>query len=156
MSARQKFAVIAITLVAILFLGWGAVLASIQSAGGMAYVSIDPGADGPRLHFAVPMAAIEGAVTAGRAAAAHVQVDGRDLHRLQDRLGEWGPLVVAVMDVLADSPDATFVEVVDHGTHVSVVKRNGQLVVDVQDGREAYQVSLPARSAARTVRWLVG
>jgi hypothetical protein len=156
MRTGQKIAIVILAAVAILFLGWGAVWASIQSAGGMAYISVDPGHEGPSFRVAVPMAVVEGLAMAGQTAVDRIEVDGRPLRDYDHEIEEWAPLAMAVIDVLADSPDATFVEVEDGRSHVSVVKRRGQLVVEVQDRDEAYEISIPMRSAARIARRLVG
>jgi len=66
-------------------------------------------------------------------------------------LGEWGPMLHAILEELDDLPDCTLVEVEDGRTTVRVYKERGALKVQVDDEDVHVKVSVPMRSARRTL-----
>jgi len=150
MRVGQKILIAVLVAAVMVVASWGVVFASMWQAGGMVTVAVDPGRDGPAFKILVPMAAIEGVLMA-----ADVATDGRPFVDLERELGDWGPLVSELMDLVEDSPNVTFVEVIDHETQVRVAKRRGRLVVDVDDDDVSVHVSMPVRPAVRSLRRLL-
>lgn len=62
---------------------------------------------------------------------------------MREKIGPYLPMIRVALEELGKSSDATFVEVKDHSDHVSVVKRGGSLVIDVEDPGDTVHVSVP-------------
>lgn len=68
------------------------------------------------------------------------------------QLGPWMPVIDATLSGLIDCADnTTLVEVTDPGEHVSVVKSDGGIVVDVQDPDETVHVAVPLRAVRSAI-----
>ena len=116
--------------------------------------TIDDGSSGSLLHvdFTEPydrelrMALVDAAVTTGGWV-----IPEEEWLDMQVELGDWGPMVQELLADLDELPDVTLVEVEDGDTHVRVFKENGSIKVSVRDEEINVKVSLPMRSARRTL-----
>jgi hypothetical protein len=116
--------------------------AAVAYHEGAAVVSIhEKKADGVNLWIPVPVALVHAGVSF--APAHEIQEATRELDR-------WRPLVNAVLDELDQAPDAVFVDVRTGDETVTVAKRHGRLVVDVDTDGETVHVSVPT-DAIRTI-----
>lgn len=70
--------------------------------------------------------------------------------RMQEELERYEPLLVAVVDELEQAPDMVFVEVEDGDEHVTISKRNGHLVIEVDTDDEEVHVAVPVTSVRAT------
>ncbi len=70
--------------------------------------------------------------------------------RLQAELARYEPLLAAVVDELEQAPDMVFVEVEDGDEHVTIAKRNGHIVIDVETDAEDVRVEVPVASVRAT------
>jgi hypothetical protein len=70
--------------------------------------------------------------------------------KLQNELSRYEPLLAAVVDELEQAPDMVFVEVEDGDEHVTIAKRDGHLVIDVETGQEDVRVEVPVVSVRAT------
>lgn len=128
-------------------LGWVVLVGAVYAWGGVMTVRVD-NPNGPDLAIPVPMAVVDAALTTGELALENVHLD----------IGEYGPMLAAMMEVIDDCPDVTFVEVEDRGDYVRVAKEGRYLKVEVREhGSHGVnvKVSLPTRFASRTVSRLV-
>lgn len=145
-TSKKVFAVVGAAF-GICVLGWVLLVGAVYAWGGVMTVRVDnPG--GPDLAIPVPMAVVDAALTTGEFALEDIAFD----------IGEYGPMLRAVLEVIEDCPDVTFVEVEDHGDHVRVAKEGRYLRVEVREhGRHGVNisVSLPTRFASRTISRLV-
>ena len=109
--------------------------------------------EGIHLYLPLPVAAVDAAV-----ATSGFVLDREDIVELQMDLGEWQPMLEAVVEALDDCPDVTFVEVEDDMTHVRVYKERGVLKVEVDDEDVRVRVAIPTRAvernAKRLARWI--
>ncbi len=122
-------------------LGWVLLVGAVYAWGGVMMVRID-NPSGPDLSIPVPMAVVDVALATG-------ELVFEDIHL---NLGEYGPMLREILEVIDDCPDVTFVEVEDGGDYVRVVKEGGTLRVEVEEhGRDGVSVtvSLPMRSIGR-------
>lgn len=122
-------------------LGWVLLVGAVYAWGGVMMVRID-NPSGPDLSIPVPMAVVDVALATG-------ELVFEDIHL---NLGEYGPMLREILEVIDDCPDVTFVEVEDGGDHVRVAKEGGTLRIVVEEhGRDGVSVtvSLPMRSIGR-------
>ncbi|MGK2857057.1 MAG: hypothetical protein ACSLFQ_07615 [Thermoanaerobaculia bacterium] len=70
--------------------------------------------------------------------------------RLHEELARYEPLLEAVVDELEQAPDMVFVEVEDGDDHVTISKRDGHLVIDVETDEEDVRVEVPVASVRAT------
>ncbi len=148
MTIKRFFAVSAMV-VAVLILSWVVFLGAVYAWAGVATVRVTDVDEGIDLYLPVPMLVVEAVVTsATRGHSDHVRME-LDAHF--DQLGEYEPLVMALLSELEDCPDFTLVEVEEQGNFVKVRKRAGKLFVEVDDGGSQVRVSVPLRSVRRTV-----
>lgn len=150
MSTTKKVFLVIGSAFGICVLSWVLVVGAVYAWGGVMTVTID-NPDGPNLWIPVPLAVVDAALATGEFALDEVHVD----------IGEYGPMLRAMMEVIEDCPDMTFVEVEveDGGNYVRVAKEGGYLLVEVKErGRHGVniRVSFPTRFASRTISRLVG
>ena len=155
MTRGQKFFAIAGGTVAVIILGWVLLVGVVFAWGGVATVSIHSGDGGPNLYLPIPLALVNAAVATGRQVVDVDHLIDIEAH-IGAELGDWGPMVREMLEVIEECPDVTFVEVVDGDQHVKVFKQGRYLKVSVDDGDQfSVQVSLPARSVRQTIARLV-
>lgn len=65
--------------------------------------------------------------------------------RLPPEARQWMPALRAAGEELARVEDFTLVEVREPGEHVTIVKRHGALIIDVESADETVHISLPLR-----------
>jgi hypothetical protein len=121
--------------------------AAVISAGTV-YVSVEEkGADGFSISIPLPV---------NLASAALSFIPEEELEDIRAEIGPWMPVVEVVLEELARCPDGTLVEVEDDRETVSIVKRGGKLVIDVDNRHDRVHVSVPIRGVEKLVRQLGG
>jgi hypothetical protein len=90
--------------------------------------------DGVHLSLYVPAMPLNGAL--------HLMPQ-KDLQNAGEQMRPWMPTIEAAVHELDRSKDVTFVEVSSPDEHVVVAKRDGSIVVDVDDAGETVHVSAP-------------
>lgn len=145
MTAKRILVVLSACL-AVAVLGWVVLIGAVYAWGGVATVRVHEQEEGLHLYLPVPMALVDAAV-----ATSTLVIPEEEWLDLDVDLGEWGPMLRGLLEELEDCPDFTLVEVEDDGTHVKVYKRNGSLKVEVDDHDVTVRVSVPVRSARRTL-----
>ncbi len=78
----------------------------------------------------------------------------RRLENAIDNAREWLPAATAAASELEKCPDGPLVEVTDRVEQVNVSKRDGSLVVDVNDPRETVHVAVPLGALGSSLRIL--
>jgi hypothetical protein len=143
MTTTKKVFLILGSAFGLCLLGWVVLVGAVYAWGGVMTVRVD-NPQGPDLSIPVPMAVVDAALATGELALEDIHLE----------LGEYGPMLREILEVIDDCPDVTFVEVEDRGDHVRVSKEGGTLRVEVSEhGRHgvSVEVSLPTRSIARLV-----
>lgn len=141
MTATKKVLLVLGSALGLCILGWVVLVGAVYAWGGVMTVRID-NPSGPDLSIPVPMAVVDAALATG----------GLVFENVHLNLGEYGPMLREILEVIDDCPDMTFVEVQDGGDHVRVVKEGGTLRIEVEEhGRDGVNVtvSLSTRSIAR-------
>ena len=127
--------------------GWAVLLGAVYAYGGIMTVRVHERSEGLNIYVPVPMAVVDGAV----ATAVHVMPHDDWLELQADLdLGEWGPMVREVLEVLDECPDALLVEVIDAHEHVRISKEGRHLKVEVDSDDVDVRVSIPTRSVRRS------
>jgi len=142
----KRFFLIVAAVFAVVILSWVALIGAVYAYGGVATVRVQDASEGLNLYVPIPMALVDAAVTTGTWV-----VPEEDWLDLDVELGDWGPMVRAMLEELDDLPDVTLVEVEDGLTRVRVYKENGAIKVRVDDEDVHVKVSVPMRSARRTL-----
>ena len=142
----KRFFIIASAAIAVLVLSWVALIGAVYAWGGVATVRVQDRNEGVNLYVPVPMALVDAAVTTGSWV-----VPEEEWLDMEVEIGEWGPMVNAILEELDELPDCTLVEVEDGSTHVRVAKEGGTLKVLVDDDEVHVKIAVPMRSARRTL-----
>jgi hypothetical protein len=142
----KRFFIIASAAFAVLILSWVALIGAVYAWGGVATVRVQDREEGVNLFVPVPMALVDAAVTTSS-----FVIPQEEWLNLDIEFGEWGPMIHAMLDELDNLPDCTLVEVEDGLTSVRVFKEGGSLKVLVDDEEVHVKVSVPVRSARRTL-----
>ncbi len=145
----KRFFVISTTVVAVLILSWVLFLGAVYAWAGVATIRVTDVEEGINLYLPVPMLMVEAAVSS--ATWGHADHVSMEIDAHFEQLGDYAPLVKALLTELEDCEDFTLVEVEDHGRFVKVRKQGGKMFVDVDDDGSQVRVSFPLRSVVRTV-----
>ncbi|HEV2176696.1 MAG TPA: hypothetical protein VGW33_05800 [Terriglobia bacterium] len=117
-----------------------ALMAAIAYSMGIVDVSVqEKGPDGTHVHLLVPAPA----VTLGLRF-----VPAGDLSEGSSELRPWMPAIRAASKELARTEDATLVDVRDADQTVTISKRGGSLVIDVNSAEDVVHVSVPLSTLA--------
>lgn len=172
MSLGRKILIVGAALALVTVLGWAVLIGTAYALGGVLTVELHDRHEGLDLYLPVPMAALDlAAAAAGLGVERHgvhlaglgagfgsLAVDGAHLGGVGglEELGEIGAVVAELLTVLDDVPDVTLVEVVDGRDHVTVSKRGGDLIVEVDEPDLSVRVSIPTRGARRLAARILG
>lgn len=132
----------------ILILGSGIVLAASVVHSGMVTVKIDEsGPDGTRLYVPVPAILVHAGMTVLPAL-----VEEDVWEEVRTDLGEWAPVAAEVLRAVEDAPDAVLVEIENAQESVRIEKDGRTLEIRVRDGKDSFEISLPASLLGRVAR----
>lgn len=138
---------------AVLILSWVALIGAVYAWGGVMTVHVQDRDEGINLYLPLPVAAVDAAM-----ATSGFVLDHEHFVELDMDLGEWQPMLEAMVEALDDCPDVTFVEIEDDPTHIRVYKEHGVLKVEVDDEDVRVRVAVPTRAvernAKRLARWI--
>ena len=118
---------------------------AVTSQGMLAIDVYEKSPGGTRIKLLVPGALVNLCLSFVPAA---MPPDERE--RMQEELERYEPLLAAVVDELEKAPDMVFVEVDEGDEHVTISKRNGHLVIEVDTDDEEVHVALPVASVRAT------
>lgn len=132
----------------ILILGSGIVLAASVVHSGMVTVKInESGPDGTRLYVPVPAILVHAGMTVLPAL-----VEEDVWEEVRTDLGEWAPVAAEVLRAVEDAPDAVLVEIENARESVRIEKDGRTLEIRVRDGKDSFEISLPASLLGRVAR----
>ena len=145
----KRVAIIGSASVVVVLLSWIVLIGAVYAWSGVATVRVRDAGQGVNLFVPVPMALVEVAVAG--ASWSHSEHFQRKIEFHLEELGDLAPMVRMVLLELESCPDVTLVEVQDHGSHVKIVKRGGDLEIAVDDGDTTVRISVPISSVRRTI-----
>ncbi len=115
-------------------------------SAGTVYVSVqEKGSDGFSISIPIPV---------NLASTALSFIPEEELEGIRAEIGPWMPVIEVVLAELARCPDGPLVEVENAHETVTIVKRGGKLVIDVDTRDETVHVSVPIRGVEKLVRQL--
>ncbi len=157
MTRGQRWLTYAAAAFAVVVLGWAAIFATVYVLGGVGTVSVVSHEDDFRFKAPIPMALVHAAATTARSTQVFSLDDLEvELQGEFGDLGEWGGMVVEMLEALDDVPNGTtFVSVQDGDDRVRVSKERGKFRVEVDNPDISVRVAVPTRSVVRTVSALV-
>jgi hypothetical protein len=117
-------------------------------SAGTVYVSVqEKGSDGFSISIPVPV---------NLASTALSFIPEEELEDIRAEIGPWMPVVEVVLEELARCPDGPLVEVENDRETVTIVKRGGKIIIDVDNRHDKVHVSVPIRGVEKLVRQLGG
>ncbi len=134
---------------AVLILSWVVLIGAVYAWGGVMTVHVQDRNEGLNLYLPVPLAVVDVAMATGGLVLSREQLLDIDVD-----LGEWEPMMRAMVEALDDCPDFTLVEVQDGSEHVKVYKEHGVLKIEVDEEDVRVRVSVPTRAVERNVKRL--
>lgn len=148
MKTATKVLLILAAATGILILGSGFLLAASVVHTGLVTVKVnESGPDGTHLYLPVPAILVHAGMTVLPAL-----VEEDVWEEVRADLGEWGPVAAEVLRAVEDSPDAVLVEIENDREHVRIEKDGRTLEIRVRDGRDSFEISLPASLLGRVAR----
>lgn len=163
MSRSKKVLLVFGACAATIIVGWVLIIGAVYASGVVSVRIQEDG--GPNIYLPVPAALVNAAAFTGGMAldtgstflgGHHDDLETQLEAHLGVDLEEWQPMLRAMLEVIEDCPDVTFVDVVDGSDHVKVVKEGRYLRVIVSDPSFNLNISLPTKTATRTVARLIG
>jgi len=127
---------------AILSVGMVTMLGVAIHHAGFIVIDVHDKANGKRVFAPVPMLFVNLALDV---------VPEQRLARLSSRLKDKDEWVAAVTRELIECPDGTFVEIESREDQVSVAKKGGNILIDVNSRKEEVHLRFPIRSTAKAV-----
>lgn len=148
MKTATKVLLVLAAATGILILGSGFLLAASVVHTGLVTVKVnESGPDGTHLYLPVPAILVHAGMTVLPAL-----VEDNVWEEVRTDLGEWGPVAAEVLRAVEDSPDAVLVDIENDREHVRIEKDGRTLEIRVRDGRDSFEISLPASLLGRVAR----
>ena len=146
-TAKKVLLVLAAT-TGILLLGSGFLLAASVVTTGLVTVKVhESGPHGTHLYVPVPAILVHAGLSVLPAL-----VEEDVWEEVRTDLGEWGPVAAEVLRAVEDAPDAVLVEIENEREHVRIEKDGRTLEIRVRDGRDSFEISVPASLLGRVAR----
>lgn len=144
MKTAKKLLLVFALACGIFILGTGFVIA----ATGMVTVKIDEaGPGGNRLYIPVPAILVHAGM-----AVLPALVEEDVWEEVRTDLGEWAPVAAEALRAVEDAPDAVLVEIESERESVRIEKDGRSLEIRVRDGKDSFEISLPASLLGRVAR----
>jgi hypothetical protein len=148
MKTAMKVLLILALVCGILIMGSGFLLAASIVHTGLVTVKVnESGPDGTHLYLPVPAILVHAGMTV---LPALVEEDVWEDVRAD--LGEWAPVAAEALRAVEDAPNAVLVEVENERESVRIEKHGRSLEIYVRDGRDTFEISLPASLLGRVAR----
>ena len=148
MKRAMKVLLILTAACGILILGSGFLLAASVVQTGLVTVKVnESGPDGTHLYIPVPAALVHAGMSV-----VPMLIEEDVWEEVRCDLGEWAPVAVEVLRAVEDAPDAVLVEIENDREHVRIEKDGRSLEIRVRDGKDSFEISLPASLLGRVAR----
>ena len=109
---------------------------------GVLVVEVDEGENGSNISIRIPAALVHGALKV---------LPDEAFEKAAVEIKEYGPLVHAVCEELADAPDFVLLEVREGDEAVRIRKHDGKLEINIRDDDERVHVIVPLRMVRSVV-----
>jgi hypothetical protein len=132
----------------VLLLGSGFLLAASIVQTGLVTVKVhESGPDGTHLYLPVPAVLVHAGMSVLPAV-----MDEDVWEDVRTDLGEWAPVAAEALRAVEDAPNAVLVEVENDRESVRIEKAGRSLEIYVRDGKDTFEISLPASLLGRVAR----
>lgn len=141
--------------IAVVVIGWTALIAGIFLIGGVATVSVAERSEGLDFSVPIPMALVTVAAAATDVLLTDEIIDEIDVE-VRGHLSEVAPLILEAVDALDDVPDGTtLVSVNDGDEHVEITKSGGKLRIRVESPDLSLKIAVPTRAVKQIIAQIV-
>ena len=148
MKTITKVLLVLMAAAGILILGSGFLLAASVVQTGLVTVKVnESGPDGTHLYLPVPAILVHAGLTVLPAL-----VEEDVWEEVRTDLGEWAPVAAEALRAVEDAPDAVLVEIENEREHVRIEKDGRSLEIRVRDGKDNFEISVPASLLGRVAR----
>lgn len=148
MKTLKKALLILVLVTGILLMGSGFLLAASVVTTGVVTVKVhESGPDGTHLYIPVPAVLVHAGMSVLPAL-----VEEDVWEEARTNLGEWAPVAAEALRAVEDAPDGVLVEIENDREHVRIEKDGRSLEVRVRDGKDSFEISLPASLLGRVAR----
>ena len=132
----------------LVLMGSGFLLAASIVQTGLVTVKVhESGPDGTHLYLPVPAILVHAGLTVLPAL-----IEDDVWEDVRCDLGEWAPVAAEALRSVEDAPDAVLVEVENERESVRIEKVGRSLEIRVRDGKDSFEISLPASLLGRVAR----
>jgi len=132
----------------ILIMGSGFLLAASIVQTGLVTVEVhESGPDGTNLYVPVPAVFIHAGLSV-----LPTLIERDVWEEARTNLGEWGPVAAEALRAVEDAPDAVLVDIENDHESVRIEKAGRTLEIRVRDGKDSFEISLPASLLGRVAR----
>lgn len=132
----------------ILILGSGFLLAASVVTTGLVTVKVnESGPDGAHLYIPVPAVLVHAGM-----AVLPALIEDDVWEDVRTDLGEWAPVAAEALRAVEDAPDAVLVDIENERESVRIEKNGRKLEIRVREGRDSFEISLPASLLGRVAR----
>lgn len=148
MKTMAKVLLVLVAAFGILLMGSGFLLAASIVQTGLVTVKVnESGPDGTRLYLPVPAVLIHAGL-----AVLPALIEEDVWEEVRADLGEWAPAAAEALRAVEDAPDAVLVDIENERESVRIEKDGRTLEIRVRDGRDSFEISLPASLLGRVAR----
>ncbi len=148
MKKLAKVLLILTVAAGILLMGSGFLLAASIVKTGLVTVKVhESGPDGRNIFVPVPAALVHAGMTVLPAL-----IEEDVWEDIRTDLGDWAPVAAEALRAVEDAPDGVLVEIENDREHVRIEKDGRSLEVRVRDGKDSFEISLPASLLGRVAR----
>jgi hypothetical protein len=132
----------------LVLMGSGFLLAASIVQTGLVTVKVhESGPDGTHLYLPLPAILVHAGLTVLPAL-----IEDDVWEDVRTDLGEWAPVAAEALRSVEDAPDAVLVEVENARESVRIEKVGRSLEIRVRDGKDSFEISLPANLLGHVAR----
>lgn len=124
----------------------GLMFIAVRNAG-FASIAVHDGHEGLTVTAPIPLLPVHIATSVMNGLPVRVEWDHHELPEVRHAMA-------AMIAEIESGPDATLVEIDEHGDRITLSKRGDQLELNVDDGWDRVRISVPIRTASRVAHSL--
>ena len=148
MKTAMKVLLVLVAAFGILLMGSGFLLAASIVQTGLVTVKVhESGPDGTRFYLPVPAVLVHAGLSVLPAL-----IEEDVWEEVRTDLGEWAPAAAEALRAVEDSPDAVLVDIENDHESVRIEKDGRTLEIRVRDGKDSFEISVPASLLGRVAR----
>jgi len=148
MKTAMKVLLVLVAAFGLLLMGSGFLLAASIVQSGLVTVKVnESGPHGTRLYLPVPAVLVHAGLSVLPAL-----IEEDVWEEVRTDLGEWAPAAAEALRAVEDSPDAVLVDIENDHESVRIEKDGRTLEIRVRDGKDSFEISVPASLLGRVAR----